>query len=178
MDVEQGGSMSRFTLAPLAVAGLLLIGAPGAPAAGPPVVKETTAVVDELEVVSAAHPCTGQPAQWTIINNGKIHFAAFADGTVHFTGLLHLTLVIDLLDPVTGLPDGTADATGAATDAFGGNGSLNEDGTAFGKAQERFAVNGRGTNRDGSRFRFHLSGHHVFDSAGNAKLDHFRAHCA
>jgi len=25
---------------------------------------------------------------------------------------------------------------------------------------------------------FHLSGHHVFDSAGNLKLDRFQAHCA
>jgi hypothetical protein len=169
--------MSRFTLAPLAVAGLLLIGTPSASAAGPPVIKQTTAVVNELEVVSEAHPCTGQPAQWTIVNNGNIHFAAFADGTVHFTGLLHLTLAIDLLDPVTGLPDGTPDATGTATDAFGGNGALNEDGTAFGKGEDHFALNGRGTNADGSKFRFHISGHHLFDSAGNIRLDHFRARC-
>jgi len=157
---------------------LALTGATGASAAGPPVVKETTAVVNEVEITSNAHPCTGQPAQWTIINNGTIHFTAFADGTVHFTGLLHLTLVIDLLDPLTGLPDGTPDATGTATDAFGGNGALNEDGTAFGKGEDSFALNGRGTNADGSRFNFHLSGHHVFDSAGNMKLDLFRAHCA
>jgi hypothetical protein len=156
---------------------LALTGATGAFAGGPPVVKETTAVVNELEITSAAHPCTGQPAQWTIINNGTIRFTAFADGTAHFTGLLHLTLVIDLLDPVTGLPDGTPDATGTATDAFGGNGALNEDGTAFGKGEQSFALNGRGTNADGSRFTFHASGHHVFDSAGNAKLDLFRAHC-
>jgi hypothetical protein len=169
--------MSRFTLAPLAVAGLLLIGAPSASAAGPPVVKQTTAVVNELEITTDAHPCTGQAAQWTIINNGKIHFAAFADGTVHFTGLLHLTLAIDLLDPVTGLPDRTPDATGTATDAFGGNGALNEDGTAFGKGEDHFALNGRGTNADGAKFRFHISGRHLFDSAGNMKLDHFRARC-
>jgi hypothetical protein len=157
---------------------LALTGATGASAGGPPVVKETTAVVNELEITSDAHPCTGQPAQWTIINNGTIRFTAFADGTVHFTGLLHLTLVIDLLDPVTGLPDGTPDATGTATDAFEGNGALNEDGTAFGKGEQSFALNGRGTNADGSRFNFHASGHHLFDSAGNAKLDLFRAHCA
>jgi hypothetical protein len=157
---------------------LALAGASGASASGPPVVKETTAVVNELEVTTDAHPCTGQPAQWTIINNGTIHFTAFADGTVHFTGLLHLTLVIDLLDPQTGLPDGSPDATGTATDAFGGNGALNEDGTAFGKGEDSFSLNGRGTNADGSRFNFQLSGHHVFDSAGNLKLDLFRAHCA
>jgi len=40
--------MSRFTLAPLAVAGLLLIAAPVASAGGPPVINETTAVVNEL----------------------------------------------------------------------------------------------------------------------------------
>jgi hypothetical protein len=157
---------------------LALAGATGAYAGGPRVVKEKTAVVNELEIASDVHPCSGQPAQWTIINNGTIHFTAFADGTVHFTGLLHLTLVIDLLDPATGLPDGTPDATGTATDAFNGNGALNEDGTAFGKAEDSFALNGRGTNADGSRFNFHLSGHHVFDSAGNAKLDLFAAHCA
>src|SRR4051812_16370225 len=60
MDLEQGGSMSRFPFASLAVAGLLLIGAPGASAAGPPVIKQTTAVVNELELISEAHPCTGQ----------------------------------------------------------------------------------------------------------------------
>src|SRR5438093_5988582 len=146
---------------------LALTGATGAFAGGPPIVKETTAVVNELEITSDAHPCTGQPAQWTIINNGTIRFSAFADGTVHFTGLLHLTLVIDLLDPVTGLPDGTPDATGTATDAFGGNGSLDEDGSAFAKGEDSFALNGRGTNADGSKFNLHLSGHHLFDSAGN-----------
>lgn len=170
--------MSRSTLALLALTGLLLVGAPGASAAGPPVIKQTTAVVNELEVTNEAHPCTGQPAQWTIINNGTIHFTAFADGTVHFTGLLHLTLAIDLLDPVTGLPDGTPDATGTATDAFGGNGALNEDGTAFGKGEDHFALNGHSTNADGSKFSFHISGHHLFDSAGNIRLDHFRARCA
>ncbi len=157
---------------------LALTGATGASAGGPPVVKETTAVVNEIETTTDVHPCTGQPAQWTIINNGTIHFTAFADGTVHFTGLLHLTLVIDLLDPVTGLPDGTPDATGTATDAFEGDGALNEDGTAFGNAEDSFALNGRGANADGSRFNFHLSGHHVFDSAGNLKVDRFQAHCA
>jgi len=157
---------------------LALTAATGALAGGPPVVHEKTAVVNDLEITTDVHPCTGQPAQWTIINNGTIHFTAFADGTVHFTGLLHLTLVIDLLDPVTGLPDGIPDATGTATDAFGGNGALNEDGSAFGKGEDSFALNGRGTNADGSRFNFHLSGHHLFDSAGNLKLDLFRAHCA
>jgi len=156
---------------------LALTAATGALAGGPPVVHEKTAVVNDLEITTDVHPCTGQPAQWTIINNGTIHFTAFADGTVHFTGLLHLTLVIDLLDPVTGLPDGTPDATATATDAFGGNGALNEDGSAFGKGEDSFALNGRGTNANGSRFNFHLSGHHVFDSAGNLKLDLFRAHC-
>jgi len=157
---------------------LALTAATGALAGGPPVVHEKTAVVNDLEITTDVHPCTGQPAQWTIINNGTIHFTAFADGAVHFTGLLHLTLVIDLLDPVTGLPDGTPDATGTATDAFGGNGSLNEDGSAFANGEDSFALNGRGTNANGSRFNFHLSGHHVFDSAGNLKLDLFRAHCA
>ncbi len=173
-------SRRRRTLGWSAGVGLLLAltGAASAYAAGPPVAKETTAVVNELETTTDVHPCTGRPAQWTIINNGTIHFTAFADGTVHFTGLLHLTLVIDLLDPVTGLPDGTPDATGTATDAFEGTGALNEDGTAFGKGEQSFALNGRGTNTDGSRFNFHLSGHHLFDSAGNAKLDLFRAHCA
>ena len=157
---------------------LALTGAAGALAGGPPVVQEKAAVVNELEIATDAHPCTGQPAQWTIINNGTIHFTAFADGAVHFTGLLHLTLVIDLLDPVTGLPDGTPDATGTATDAFGGNGALNDDGSAFGKGEDSFALNGRGMNADRSRFNFHLSGHHLFDSAGNLKLDLLRANCA
>jgi hypothetical protein len=120
---------------------------------------------------------SGPAAQRTATSAGTIHFAAFADGTVHFTGLLHLRLVIDLLDPVTDLLDGSPDATGTATDAFGGNGALNEDGSAFGKGEDSFALNGRGTNADGKRFNLHLSGHHLFDSAGHLKLDLFRAHC-
>jgi len=146
--------------------------ATGACAGGPPVVKETNAVVNELETATDVHPCTGQPAQWTIFNNGTIRFTAFADGTIHFTGLLHLTLVIDLLDPVTGLPDGTPDATGTATDAFEGNGALNEDGTAFGKGEQSFALNGRGTNTDGARVNFHLSGHHLCHSGEAAGATH------
>jgi hypothetical protein len=91
------------------------------------------------------HPCTGEPAQFTIVQSGVIHFVALADGTVHITGTLRGTLSIDLL-PARGTPD----ATGTFTSWFGGNGLLNEDGSVSGKAQSAFTFNGRGTNADGS----------------------------
>jgi hypothetical protein len=54
--------------------------------------------------------------------------------------------------------DGIPEVTGRTTTWFGGNGLLNEDGTASGKAQTAFTLNGKGTNAEGSTFSFHQSG--------------------
>jgi len=153
----------------------LVLGAPllaAAPAAahGPPEENTTQHIVNETSTDIDVHPCTGQPAELTIVESGVIHFAAFADGTVHFTGTLRGTFSADLLPA-----DGTPDATGRFTTWFGGNGLLNEDGTAAGKAQTAFTFNGGGTNADGSTFSFHQNGNTVFDPNGIPKVDVFHA---
>jgi len=153
-----------------AVGGLVLLGAPAAHAAGPPVEHWTMYVVDEVSVGIDVHPCTGQLAQLTLVESGIIHFAGYADGTVHFTGTLRDTFSADALPA-----DGTPDATGSVTVRFGGNGLLNEDGTASGKAQAAFNLNGRGTNADGSTFGFHENAKTVFDADGTPKLELFKA---
>jgi hypothetical protein len=156
----------QVTLA-LALGAPLLAAAPAA-AQGPPVENTTQHIVNETSTDVDVHPCTGQAAELTIVESGVIHFAAFADSTVHFTGTLRGTFSADLLPA-----DGTPDATGRFTTWFGGNGLLNEDGTAAGKAQTAFTINGRGTNADGSAFRFHQNGNTVFDPNGVPKVDVF-----
>ena len=157
----------------VALGGLLVATAP-AVAKGPPVERTTERVVNEVSTVIDVHPCTGEEAELTLVESGIIHFRAFADGTVHFTGTLRGTFSADLLPA-----DGSPDATGRFTTWFGGNGLLNEDGTASGKAQTAFTLNGRGTNANGSRFSFHQNGNTVFDADGAPKVDVFnaKAHC-
>ena len=157
-----------------AVAGLLLATAGGAFAQGPPVVNQTDRIVNEVSTNLGVHPCTGEPAEITVVESGVIHFAAFADGTVHFTGTLRGTFSADLV-PTGGIPE----ATGTTIVWFGGNGKLLEEGGAFGKAQSAFTLNGKGTNADGSTFSFHQNGNTVFDAGGVPKLDFFkvRTHC-
>ena len=154
-----------------ALGGAALVSGASTVAAGPPVVNTTQQIVDETSTFVDVHPCTGQEAQITVVENGVIHFAAFADGTVHFTGTLRGTFTADLL-PV----DGTSDATGAYTTWFGGNGLLNEDGTAAGQAQTAFTFNLRGTNADGTTVRSHQNGNTVFDPSGEPKVNVFHDH--
>ncbi len=156
-------------VAPVAVAGLLLLTAGAALAQGPPVVNQTDHVVNETSTVIDVHPCTGQPAELTVTESGVIHFSAFADGTVHFTGTLHGSFSADAL-PTDGIPD----ATGTTIVWFGGNGKLLEDGSAFGKAQSAFTLTIKGTNADGSTFRVHQNGNAVFDPDGSPKLEFFK----
>lgn len=154
----------------VAATSLLLLTAGAALAQGPPVVNDTVRVVDEISTDIDVHPCTGQPAELTIRESGAIHFMAFADGTVHFTGTLRGTFSADAL-PTDGIPD----ATGTTVVWFGGNGALLEDGSAFGKAQSAFTLNAQGTNADGTRFGFHQNGNVVFDPSGTPKLEFFKA---
>ena len=86
-------------VAPFVVAGLVLLTAGAALAQGPPVVNETDHVVNETSVQIDVHPCTGRPAELTVTESGVIHFSAFADGTVHFTGTLRGTFSADALPP-------------------------------------------------------------------------------
>jgi hypothetical protein len=155
----------------LVVVGLLSFGT-SAFAKGPPVVNQTDHFVDETSTQIDVHPCTGEPVELTLVETGVIHFSAFADGTVHFTGTLRGTFSADAL-PADGVPD----ATGTFTTWFGGNGLLLEEGGAIGKAQSAFTLNGRGVNADGSTFRFHQNGNTVFDENGVPRLDFFKSRC-
>ena len=153
------------------VVGLLAFGT-SAFAKGPPVVNQTDHFVNETSTNLDVHPCTGVPVELTLVETGVIHFSAFADGTVHFTGTLRGTFSADNL-PTDGVPD----ATGTFTTWFGGNGLLLEEGGAIGKAQSAFTLNGRGTNADGSTFRFHQNGNTVFDENGVPKVDFAKSRC-
>ena len=155
-----------------AAAGMLLLTPAVALGHGPPVVNQTDQFVNQTETSIGVHPCTGQPVQLTVTESGRIHFVGFADGTVHFNGTLHATFTADALPA-----DGTPDAAGTLTTRFGGNGLLLEEGGAIGKAETSSTVNGRGTNADGSVFKFHAQAHTVFDSAGVPKLDLSKARC-
>ena len=155
----------------MVVVGLLAFGTT-AFAKGPPVVHQTDRIVNETSTQIDVHPCTGVPVELTLVETGVIHFSAFADGTVHFTGTLRGTFSADAL-PTDGVPD----ATGTFTTWFGGNGLLLEEGGAIGKAQGAFTLNGRGVNADGSRFSFHQNGNTVFDENGVPKLEFFKARC-
>ena len=150
------------------VVGTPLVSAASAAAQGPPVENSTQHIVDDTSTVIDVHPCTGLEAELTLVETGVIHFAAHADGTVHFSGTLRGTFSADLIPT-----DGTPDAMGRFTTWFGGNGLLEEDGTAVGKAQTAFSLNGRGTNADGSTFTFHENGNTVFDLDGTPKVDMF-----
>jgi hypothetical protein len=163
----------RIPLVALAAVGLLLSTAASALAKGPPIVNETDHFINETSTEVDVHPCTGEAAEVTIVQSGVIHFSAFADGTVHFTGTLRGTFSADALPT-----DGIADATGRFVVWFGGNGLLLEEGGAVGKGVGSFTLNGKGTNADGSRFSFHQNGHTVFDADGVPKLDFFKARCA
>jgi hypothetical protein len=165
-------STRRIPLVALAYAGLLLGTAGTAFAQGPPIVNETDHFINLTSTEIGVHPCTGQAAELTIVQSGVIHFAAFADGTVHFTGTLRGTFSADTLPA-----DGIADATGRFVVSFGGNGLLLEEGGAVGKGVGSFTLNGKGTNADGSRFNFHQNEHTVFDTDGVPKLDFSKFRC-
>jgi hypothetical protein len=113
----------------LAVVGLLALGT-SAFATGPPVVNQTDHIVNETSTDVDVHPCTGAPVELTLVESGVIHFSAFADGTVHFTGTLRGTFSADALPA-----DGVADATGTITTWFGGNGLLLEEGARSARAR-------------------------------------------
>lgn len=172
--MSQKKRMIAQSAALAAIVGLVLATAGGAFAQGPPVVNVTERLVNETSTDIGVHPCTGQPAELTLVESGVIHFSAFADGTVHFTGTLRGTFSADAL-PANSIPD----ATGRVVTWFGGNGLLLEEGGAVGKGEGSFTLNGKGTNADGSTFSFHQNGHTVFDANGVPKLDFFkvRARC-
>jgi hypothetical protein len=163
----------RFAAAIATAAELLLLTAAAAWAGGPPVVNQNDHFVNEIDTSLDVHPCTGQLGELTLTESGHIHFSFFANGTVHISGTLRGSFSFDTLPA-----DGTPDATGTFTTWFGGNGMLLEEGGATGRAETGFTLNGRGTNADGSPFRFHQNGNTVFDSAGVPKLDFAKSRCS
>ena len=87
---------------------------------------------------------------------------------MHYTGTLHAQWSADALPT-----DGVADATGTYVAWFGGNGLLLENDTSVGQAEVGYTVNGKGTNADGSAFRWHQNGHALFDPTGTPRLSVF-----
>ena len=152
-----------------AAAALVLAGTAPAGAAGPPVENWTEHVVNQVDVTTDVHPCTGQPAEITAVMSGVIHFTAQPDGNVHIAGMLHGTFTADALPA-----DGTAEASGTFQATFGGNGMLLESGEAVGRATVRFTENGVIRNADGTTDRWHRNGTSVYDGDGLPKLETFR----
>jgi hypothetical protein len=98
------------------------------------------------------------PVELTLVETGVIHFSAFADGTVHFTGTLRGTFSADALPT-----DGRRRRDRHVHDLVRRQWAAAGGGGAIGKAQSAFTLNGRGVNADGSTFRFHQNGNTVFD---------------
>jgi hypothetical protein len=167
---------ARRSLALVTVAGLALFAATTASAKGPPIFNETMHFANEPDVFVDVNPCDpSQEVEVTSSDTGVIHFALFADGTVHITGTVRSTFSIDVLPT-----DGTPDATGRGVTWFGTNGKIDPDtGEAFGKGESTFTFSAHVTVTDGTRISFHQVGHVVFDETGVVKLEFFKenAHC-
>jgi hypothetical protein len=148
----------------IAAVGLLLLTASGALAGGPPVLNESTHVINETSTDVDVYPCTGQPAEITLTESGVIHVLALADGTVHITGTLRGTFLADLL-PGDG-NSGRHRHHGRLVRRKWGTAR----GGAFCKAQTAFTLNIKGTNADGTTFGFNVNGNAVFDPSGTPKL--------
>jgi hypothetical protein len=167
---------ARRSLAMVAIAGLALFAATTASAAGPPIVNETEHFANETDVFIDVNPCDpSQEVEVTSTDTGVVHFALFADGTVHITGTVRSTFSIDVLPT-----DGTPDATGRGVTWFGTNGKVDPDtGEAFGKGESTFTFSAHVTFANGTRISFHQVAHVVFDATGVVKLefDRLKAHC-
>jgi hypothetical protein len=167
---------ARRSLAMVAIAGLALFAATTASAGGPPIVNETEHFANETDVFIDVNPCDpSQEVEVTSTDTGVVHFALFADGTVHITGTVRSTFSIDVLPT-----DGTPDATGRGVTWFGTNGKVDPDtGEAFGKGESTFTFSAHVTFANGTRISFHQVAHVVFDATGVVKLefDRLKAHC-
>jgi hypothetical protein len=170
--------MKRIGLGFLAVAGLLVfVFSQSAFAGGKPVLNITQHFDDETETFNDVDPCTGAPAQITIVFDGVFHLVVQADGVGHFTETEVGTFAFDYLDE-NGNPDGQIDATGRFTEWDGGNGLFDEEGNPIGKAEFTFTLNGKGTRlATGESFSFHALAHATFDQLGNPKVAFEKAHC-
>ena len=155
----------------LAVAAAALLPTGTAAAAGPPILTVTEHPVDDVVTQLDRDPCTGAPILLTARQTGVLHVTRFADGTVHFTVTLHADYVADLY------PDGGRDGVGSYVVHAAGNGALNTDGSAFGRAEGSYTLDGTAIRPDGSTDRFHRNTHTVFGPDGLPAVDLAHATC-
>src|SRR5438552_3661559 len=120
--------MKRTVPMLLALLGLLVLGfGTTAQAAGPPSQNITQHFHNEQQQFNDVDPCTGQPAQITLVFDGVAHITIQPDGKGHFTETEVGTFAFDYLDQ-NGNPDGHVDATGRFTEWDGGNGYFDQNG--------------------------------------------------
>ena len=147
-------------------------------AGGPPILKEATHPVDEAETFVSVDPCTGTPAEISLVQSGVVHFMFFANGRVHMNEMLRGTFSFRHVDS-SGNPAGDPYATGTfgASDAL--NGAFDLDTTQpIGRAVITDVLNGRGTRTDGTTFHFHNNEHIILVGIPpSPSLEFFKAHC-
>ena len=167
----------RFLITLVSTAALGLF-AGGALAGGPPIVSETDHPVDETETFVSTDPCTGTPAEISLLQSGVEHFTFFADGTAHMTETLRGTFSFRAVD-ASGNPVGDVYATGKMISGDSVNGVF--DPATFepiGQAEVTDTLNGSGTRSDGTSFHFHNNEHIlVKGTPPSPKLAFFKAHC-
>jgi hypothetical protein len=160
----------------VATVGLAFAGA--AFAGGPPVVSQKDHPVDENETFVSADPCTGTPAEITLVQSGVEHFTLFANGTAHFAETLLGTFSFRHVDG-SGNAVGSAYATGRFVSQDAGNGIFDPATLEpVGHAEITDTLNGGGTRTDGTTFHFHNNEHIlVSGTPPSPQLEFFKAHC-
>jgi len=141
-------------------------------------VNETDHPVNETETFVSAEPCTGDPAEITLVQSGVEHVTLFADGRAHMTETLRGTFSFRHVDD-SGNPVGDVYATGTFVASDAANGIF--DLTTFepiGHTEVTDTLNGGGTRTDGTTFRFHNNEHILLTGTPpSPKLEFFHAHC-
>lgn len=152
----------RRALLFLAAIGALCLAA-GAVAA-PPITNLTDVVKNGTDTFADVNPCTGDPAEITVVFNSVFHITEFANGTVHVTGTTTGTFTLDTLDAAK------PDFSGRFTEWFGFNGNTKSVNGTF-----TFSVTGKGS--DGSRLRFHDVAHFTLNANGVPTVEFDRPSC-
>jgi hypothetical protein len=147
-------------------------------AGGPPIVKEMDHPVDVTETFVSPDPCTGTPAEISLVQSGVEHVTFLADGTAHFAETLRGTFAFRNVDD-EGNAIGDPYATGSVVSTTSLNGIV--DLTTMqpvGKTEITDTLTGGGTRTDGTSFRFHNNEHILLTGTPpSPKLDFFKAHC-
>jgi hypothetical protein len=126
--------------------------------------------VNEPTADIGVHPSTGQPAELTLVENGVIHFRAFADGT----GISRGPCAVPSPSRPCPRTESAMPPAGSSRGSAATASSLRSWRRRKGRGLS--TINGKGTNADGSTFSFHQTGHTVFDADGVPKLDFFKVH--